>query len=145
MVDQHNARVATRGFFEIKTPTTPGIPKASGKRIRQKSKTMNRLEVSYFNTMKSRFGVKHMRFAALTFSIANGLRYTPDFTYVLDIPTELNHSGNNRVAVEIKGPKAFDGALDKLKMAAHEFPDWDFWLVWKDKTTGEWTGQRVLP
>lgn len=111
----------------------------AGKRIRQKTASkMNKLEAEYLARLK----VESLGMDCEIYSqeiklwLANGLTYTPDHV--------VSHPGIT-IVYEVKGPHAFDGSLDKLKMAAAKYQHWEFWLVWKDKTSKEWMKQRVLP
>lgn len=113
-----------------------------GKRIRQASKPLlNKLEQEYYD----RFGYAHQvrsthteiwTMQSLKFKLANGLWYKPDF-FIIHTTSVQN------VGIEVKGPHAFRGGFENLKMAAHQYP-WIKWvLVWKEN--GEWVEQVVLP
>ncbi len=102
------------------------------RRIRQ-DKPMNKLEEDYGHELE-RQGRGRQYAQTITLRLANGLRYTPDWA----IPSE-------RLFIEVKGPFARDDAICKLKSAAHEHPWAHFWLVWRDKHTGAWQTQVVLP
>lgn len=105
------------------------------KRLRQSSKPlMNKLEAEWLEMLKKLYAPP-IRAQALTFRIANGLRFTPDFTYV--------KSSGHHCADEVKGPHAWDDAKAKLKMAASVYPEWCWRLVWKDKA-GQWQTQEIL-
>lgn len=122
--------------------TVPEPPKA--KRIRQSSKPLlNKLETEFFNRIKDKYpNFPPVRPQAKTYRLCNGVRYSPDFT-ASSWPYDDNMA--KETAWEVKGKKAFDGSLEKLKMAAHEYPEIRWLLVWKDKNTGEWQEQVVLP
>ena len=102
------------------------------RRIRQ-DKPMTKLEEDYGHELE-RQGRGRQYPQAITLKLANGLRYTPDWA----IPSE-------RLFVEVKGKHAWDDAIAKLKSAAHEHPWATFWLVWRNKETGAWQTQVVLP
>jgi hypothetical protein len=70
----------------------------------------------------------------LTFALANGVRYTPDYVGWL---------GERLTAWEVKGPQAWDDSLVKLKVAARAWPRVDFWLAWRVK--GVWKLQKIIP
>lgn len=107
-----------------------------GRRIRQNPKPLlNKLESEWFNHLKSVPAYHRIRCQAVRFRIANGIYYTPDFTC-------LNECGLG-FAFEVKGRYAFDGSLDKLKLAANEYPEVQWNLVWKEN--GAWKSQTVLP
>ena len=104
------------------------------KRIRQSSKPlMNGLEQSFWNEVLNsvRPGAKAQ---AIRFRLANGIAYKPDF---VDLSTQP------LMAWECKGPHAFRGGLENLKMAANLYPEIYWVLVWKKD--GQWQQQRVLP
>ena len=102
------------------------------KRIRQNPKPiMNKLEAEFHRIT---FAVLNepVYIQSIKFKLANGLTYTPDFVCPR-WPWE---------SYEVKGPHAFDGALDKLKIAATIFPHIKWVLVWKEN--GVWKNQVVL-
>jgi hypothetical protein len=73
----------------------------------------------------------------VTFRLANGLRYTPDF-FAFDWPS----MSSGPVAWETKGKWFTDDANAKLKMFAAAYPQIRVILAWKDG--GQWQTQRVL-
>ncbi len=104
------------------------------KRIRQSGKPLlNKLESEFLAYKQARYPNDVFHCQAITFKLANGLRFTPDVV-----------SFESGIAWEVKGPHAFDGALDKLKMAAAVYNDFSWILAWKDKA-GNWQQQHVLP
>ncbi len=114
---------------------------ATGKRLRQDSKpSMNKLERAWFDVLSigNHEGkvVSNLRAQALRFKLGNG------HWYKVDISCRL---GDRLTAFEVKGPKSFRGGFENLKSAAFQWPDWDWFLVWKDPATGAWTKQHVLP
>lgn len=75
-----------------------------------------------------------------TYRLANGLRYSPDFTAL--IPDE--NCNIRETAFEVKG-KWIDGdSIPKLKMMATTWPEVRLILVWRDKS-GQWKQQEILP
>lgn len=116
----------------------PSVPPAEGKRIRQKAAPkLNRLELEYLSIIKGMpFRDPEIYGQEVKLWLGNGLTYTPDFL--------VNHEVGTTV-YEVKGDYAFEGSLDKLKMAAHKYRHWKFFLVWKAKMSKEWQQQRVLP
>jgi hypothetical protein len=121
------------GAEQVNKQTLPG----AAKRIRQ-DKPINKLEKELLMRLQGHGGIVGSRFYphGIRFKLANGLTYEPDIIEV--------HSFSNRfIAHEAKGPFAYDGALDKLKMAAHEWPSVSFWLHWKKD--GQWLAQEVFP
>lgn len=103
------------------------------KRIRQ-DKPENELEKEYHAILAARFHGYRIYAQAIRLQLANGLWYKPDIV----IP-ELEE------AWEVKGPHIFRGGPENLKMAAREHPWLRFTLVWKDKATGQWQEQVILP
>lgn len=102
------------------------------KRIRQDTKPlMNKLEQEYYDDYFA--GAAEVCVQSVRFKLANGLWYKPDFF----------SPGTPSVGIEVKGPHAFRGGFENLKMAAHQYP-WIKWiLVWKEE--GAWQEQTVLP
>lgn len=110
------------------------------KRIRQRSKPLlNKLENEFLLKLTPPFDSPGWRIVpqSLRFRLANGLWYKPDFLKVGD------DADSPIVAYEVKGPHAFRGGFENLKMAASQYP-WIKWVVvWKDE--GVWQEQVVLP
>jgi hypothetical protein len=113
------------------------------KRVRQSAKPlMNKLETEFYERIKDAFpNFPPIRIQAKTYRIANGLRYTPDFTAS---PWPANCGPARETAWEVKGPWATEDSIVKLKAAAATFPEVCWLLVWKD-STGQWNEQRILP
>jgi hypothetical protein len=76
--------------------------------------------------------VHPLRFNAISFELANGLRYKPDFTLALS------------VAVEVKGPWASRDAFPRLKMAARLYPELRWFLATRNPAK-DWHLQEILP
>lgn len=113
---------------------TPSAP--AKKRLRQSTKPLlNKLETAFFDWMKANQPEMTLRPQAKRYELARGLWYKPDFTTV--------HDGQE-IAYECKGPKAFRGGFENLKMAARVWPEVTFILVWKWKDSGEWKFQVVI-
>ena len=107
----------------------------SDRRVRQATKGPNKLEADFAYWLPhARPQTADIRYNAVTLTIANGVRYTPDWT---------GWEGERLTAWEVKGPHAFDGSLEKLKMAARSFPRIKFELAWRVR--GEWRIQAILP
>ena len=104
------------------------------KRIRQSSKGPNKLEREAFNIVNQWNIDMTIRHHCLTFALANGVKYTPDIVGIR--PGRMN-------CWEIKGPKMWDDAVVKLKVAASMWPDIKWLLMWKDD--GQWHEQEILP
>ena len=107
------------------------------RRLRQDHKPlMNKLEQEWFNLLEASGWMANLRAQAKRYKLCNGCWYKPDATG--------NDTRDGReTAYEIKGPHAFRGGFEFLKMAAHEWPEVKWILVWKDR--GEWRQQTILP
>ena len=118
------------------TVPQPAVPVQPPRRIRQNQKPLlNKLETEWFNLVRESYPSHTIRPQALRFRLANGAWYKPDLTAML---TGIN------VAWEVKGPHAFRGGFEFLKVAAATYPEWRWILVWKDES-GKWQEQTVLP
>lgn len=121
-----------------------GVPviEKKPKRLRQSSKPLlNKLETEWFNVIKDQYpNYPAIRPQAKTYKIANGLRYTPDFT-VSSWPRAVGPA--TETAWEVKGKWVDGDSFPKLKMAAAAWPEVRFILVWKQD--GEWKEQVILP
>ncbi len=110
------------------------------KRLRQSSKPLlNKLEGEWLEMLKSTLWDTTVIWSqALRFKLGNGIWYKPDF---VTFSTLVNF---NVTCWEVKGPKAFRGGFENLKVAASLYPEIRWVLVWKDKH-GIWQEQAVLP
>lgn len=121
-------------------PEAFGLPEQNvmpKKRIRQSGKPLlNRLEEEYLSELSK--GSSRPAYAqAIRFRLGNGIWYKPDFV--------IFNYANRTLAYEVKGPHAFRGGFENLKVAASLYPAVKFILVWKDNATGKWIEQEVLP
>jgi hypothetical protein len=120
--------------IRYKPETTPP------KRIRQSSKPrLNKLETEFKNLLEV-WGGSFITAQAMRFELATGLWYKPDFVV---FPGKLDSQDPRIRAYEVKGPHAFRGGFENLKMAARQWPDVQWILVWKED--GAWKEQVVLP
>ena len=134
---------APESFIRANATDAFGIlpQQANGKRIRQSEKPlMNKLEQAWFSQL-SMFSfegerVNGLRAQAIKFKIGGNAFYKPDMT---------GWRGGRLTAWECKGiaVKNIDRGKLALKVAAHQWPEVDFWLVWKQD--GQWQQQRILP
>lgn len=114
--------------------TTPAVTKPS-RRIRQDSKPlMNKLEADFKSHYEKMTGYE-LTPQALRFRLGNGIWYKPDFVIFC-------RDGMTR-AFEVKGPHAFRGGFENLKVAAGLYKDVNWVLAWKEGN--EWKTQYVLP
>ena len=110
---------------------------AAGKRIRQDSKPlMNKLEQEWFDILKASHWMSDLRAQAKRYKLGNGIWFKPD-------ATGKDTRDGRETAYEVKGPHAFRGGFENLKVAAATWTDVTWILVWK--AGGEWQQQRVLP
>lgn len=111
--------------------------KGLSKRVRQSSKPkLNRLESEFYERIKRELPGLEIRNHSLTFKLANGVNYTPDFTCASHPPAKMT-------AWEVKGKHSWDDAIVKIKVAAHEWPEVRWILAWKQD--GKWQEQVILP
>lgn len=109
------------------------------KRIRQSTKPlMNRLELEWYDNLKVRFQILVSQ--SLRFKLGNGIWYKPDF---VAWPSGFESQDTRMRAFEVKGPYSFRGGFENLKVAAHQYPQIKWTLVWKEG--GQWKEQVVLP
>ena len=128
------------------TPSKAFVEVAAPKRIRQSGRPLlNKLEGEWFAVINSAEPpFLHIRAQAKRYKLANGAWYKPDMTATAVSEHDLSLT---EIAWEVKGNKGknIDRGLLALKFAAAAWPEVRFILVWKDKVTGAWQQQRVLP
>ena len=113
---------------------TIGPTDRSSRRIRQSHKPlMNGLESDYFHSHLTAISAP-VSIQDIRFRLANGLWYKSDFVVWWPKGPE---------SIEVKGPHAFRGGFENLKMAAHKYPWIEWTLVWK--ACDKWMRQTVLP
>lgn len=105
--------------------------------IRQKrAPALNKLETSFLGHLRAIHGPPALILSqAITLRLGNGVRYTPDFV--------LHHPDTGLTAYETKGPRFWDDAKVKLKVAADLYPWISFFLAQRPKN-GAWQITRVL-
>lgn len=122
------------GAVALKAHTANAAP---GVRIRQDSKPLlNKLESQWFNYLKALGTVTNLSAQALRFKLANGAWYKCDI---------VGWVNGRLTGYECKGPSCMKGVargILTVKIAAHEWPEVDFYLVWKER--GEFRQQKVL-
>lgn len=96
---------------------------------------MNKLETEFFEHLKNTLPNIDWRAQAKRFRLGNGIWYKPDVTGIV---------GCHEHAYEVKGPYAFRGGFENLKVAASTYPEIRWHLVWKH-ANGVWHEQKVLP
>ena len=120
--------------------TPPEQPKQSQqpKRIRQSSRPeLNKLETEFFLRLKLSNPDASILSQKLRFRLGNGIWYKPDFVVFAALPVDKPK------CYEVKGPFAHRGGFENLKVAAGLFPEFDWFLVWRDGF--QWEEQDVLP
>jgi hypothetical protein len=114
-------------------PTPPGkVAEGRPKRVRQSSEVMNKLEKSYYDMLRVQYPNRRVLAQKLRLMLGNGNWYKPD----IFIPS-LHY------VFEVKGPHAYRGGMENLKVAAESHRWLTFFLVWKIK--GEWFRQEIKP
>lgn len=119
-------------------PCTGGTTGQPSKRLRQDTKPLlNKLETEFHERLQFLYPGQDFHPQAKRFRLANGIWYKPDFT------ADACKNFSSEVAWEVKGPHVFRGGFENLKVAAHEWPHVQWWLVWKEN--GDWKQQEILP
>lgn len=118
--------------------------KPTVKSILPRARKMNAVETAWSQELDRR-GVK-WRWEAITLRLANDCRYTPDFSAWMPLnvaydPLVLRFWEVKRAWKGKRRPHIEDDARVKLLVAAKEYPEFDFWLVWYDGQ--EWHEERV--
>jgi hypothetical protein len=113
------------------------------KRLRQSSKPiLNKLEERFYARIKLLRPLDEVVCQGIRLELARGIWYRPD----LFIPDALDHLGTGKrlsLAYEVKGPHAFRGGFENLKVAARVHRWIQFRLVWE--ADGGWQEQIILP
>lgn len=105
-------------------------------RLRQNPKPLlNQLESEYKNFLCTCEGIRFEP-QAIRFRLGNGIWYKPDFIVLTPLRDFL--------AIEVKGPRAFRGGFENLKVAASLYRWVTFKMVWKGED-GQWETQTILP
>lgn len=122
----------------------PAHPLPVKRRIRQKQgDVLNALEARFLAKLRTDYADKAVLSQAVRLELARGIWYKPDFF----IPDAMLHLGTGKtlaIAYEVKGPHAFRGGFENLKVAARVHPWVKFFLVWEDNGR-VWQRQEVLP
>lgn len=96
---------------------------------------MNKLEGDFLSYLQSVYTDQRIVPQGMRVKIATGAWFKVDFF----IPAKL-------VAYEVKGPKVMQNQQSRqllaLKVAAAQWPEIEWWLVWKENIT--WQKQKVL-
>lgn len=113
----------------------PGSASSGGAMASSKSKGRrpNRAETAYGLILQAQFPAATVRYEAYTLKLADGVRYTPDWS--------VEHPDGRLEFFEIKGAFVFSRSLVKPKAAAELFPQ-RFTVAQKLKTGWEITPLR---
>jgi hypothetical protein len=128
----------------VQTPEAPVGRRGPPTLVRQRTREPNKTELRFASWARSQ-GYKP-EFEALTFGLANGARFTPD--YISPLPEGGDWP---LVCFDVKGTwsnnkgRIEDDAAVKVKVAARQWPGFHFFLAWENKHTGLWNLQRILP
>lgn len=133
--EQAIAQIATKAASSQFTKPPPP-------RLKQNRSGLNKTEEAFLTELSAKMvrdgGDVHSQ--AITLSLGNGVRYTPDFMTVV---YNGNDDGGTIVQFyEVKGYMRDDAAV-KIKVAAHAYSHWDFFLVTKERIG--WRIERVMP
>lgn len=120
----------------------PAEPLPATKRLRQNASGLNKTEAAFFVHLSNTFLAGRVLTQCVTLKLANGVRYTPDFTVTRDATNGHSEPVTAVSAYEVKGFMRDDAAV-KLKVAASLYPWIKFHLVSKRKGGG-WDVQEVL-
>lgn len=115
------------------------------KRVNQSHKQPNKLEAEFARILRVENPNARISEQSVTFKIGNGVRYSPDLVMYQPYPTVSGNGitvAGTVVCYEVKGKHAWDDAIVKLKVAAHEWPWIAWWLVWKED--GKWQRQQII-
>ena len=119
-------------------PAAGSFPEiAAGKRLRQEAgPKLNKLEAAWLEMLKRKFPDGKIYAQAIRLRLANGAWFKVDFVVV---------NAGAWLAYECKGPDAgknVDRGKLALKVAADSFPEYQWFMVWKED--GQWKQQKVL-
>ncbi len=110
----------------------------SKKRVRQSSRTMNKLETEFYERLKLSFD--NVYYEPMRMKLCNGVAFIPDFMVI----RKISDSCTSVVFFEVKGNQPIqDDASVKIKMAAQQYRLFKFVLCWKKD--GQWREQSILP
>lgn len=121
---------------------------------RKKPGEMNKNESAaalYLATLKNAGTILEFWFEAVTFKLADDVRYTPDFKILL--PDGCIRFADVKSARRVKDPatkewtgayRAFeeDDAKAKIRIAARLHPE-EFFLLYLDRDSGQWTEKAI--
>ena len=113
------------------TPAKPTLRQKRGPRL-------NKTEAAFEMHLRARLNGKIICAQSVALTLGNGVRYTPDFSVWHESGSEFPEF------YEVKGFMRDDAAV-KLKVAAAMYPQFIFFLVFRDKTRPSgWRIEEVL-
>jgi hypothetical protein len=116
---------------------SPAPVGAAKPRVRQSAAPrLNRLETEFARHLAETYPQAAVYAQSLKFRLANGTTYLPDF---------VSFDGPRPRCWECKGPFAYAGSLEKLKIAAGLYPQIEWTLAWREKGRPGWQSQTILP
>lgn len=140
-IDQFRARFPHASADTIRKNFPDGVvaPSSTGaeaapkeRRLRQAAIKLNGLETAYQDVLHAKYGPADVVAQSIRVRLGSGAWFKADFF----VKSEL-------LFVECKGPHAFRGGFEFLKIAASIHTWAKFQLVWKNN--GEWMWQDILP
>lgn len=153
-VRKMNPQVFAAGGSAVKLAPAPALQAADCKRpsaqsdasierparrIRQDTKPLlNKLETEWLCELERRHGPGEVKSQARKYKLGNGCWYCPDFF----VNAKFLGGRTIETCYEVKGKHAWDDAMVKLKVAAHQWPEVRWILAWKEN--GQWREQQVL-
>lgn len=122
----------------------PIAPEPAKKRLRQaQGEIMNKLETRFYRERLVPDYVNNgdtVLIQAVRLELARSHWYKPDFF----LPAKFQEWPTRKaIAYELKGPHAFRGGFENLKVAARVHNWCQFFLVWEKD--GKWERQEILP
>lgn len=123
------------GDNPTQTPNPMPSTEKPRKRIRQDTKPLlNKLETEFGQYLHAFYPSNSIIPQSIRFRLGNGIWYKPDYVMI---------STDGVQAYEVKGPHAFRGGFENLKVAASLYPSISWVLVWKENCA--WQNQAILP
>ena len=130
-VEEHRRKHGFRPLLAESVSKTPapvaGIPKYR----------MNKTETELYGILKKQ-GYDRVEFEAITLTLATGARYTPDF-YCYSVSKE--NLVSTPTFYEAKGGFIREASLVRLKVAARQYPEFQFILA--QKKNGTWSEKMI--
>lgn len=144
---RYQQQIAAQIGNRAPAPAKPGAvaavakPSASTKPLlKQRRGQPSKTELAFELKLRADYPGALIKAQGLTLPIANGTRYTPDF-----IVSPAADGVHCVIAFEVKGARIWDGSLEKLKIAAAQFPWIKFMLAVRKSHTAPWRIEEVLP